>query len=125
MGRYTAFVDGVDVGNMAELTMTGGVIVERDEDYMGKGFWITEIEIGLNEYRVIDAYVNLENERLDWLGIEQDMGVTKDELDRERLAYLVYRYERIGDRLGLDISTFMNRSKLSRYMESVGIGGFV
>lgn len=38
MGRSRAFVDGVDVGNMAELTVTGGVIVERDEDHMGKGF---------------------------------------------------------------------------------------
>ena len=129
MRHYNAFVAGEDVGDTAELTWTGGVIVERDEDYPGVGYWITEIEIG-STYRMCSIYLDLEDERFDWDHIEQKKGVTQDESDREYLAYSVYKYCLVefplnGDGLKWDILTFEDRLELSQHMINVGFGSLI
>ena len=127
---YTLFVNGEEILDDVGILETGGALLLCDEEEVcsEKAYWVSELEVGVGEsgegYRVTDEYMYLACDWFDWDAIFEATGVRRDDEDRPKVAYEVFRYYKGLGKLG-DVMEFEDEYELREGMRDLGLSNFL
>lgn len=128
---YTVLMNGEETTDFGGLIDHGGVMLLCDDEEGGPegAYWLSELEVGVGEsgtgYRISEEYMYLGCEWFDWEAIYGATGVARDDEDRAKVAYEVFKYYRSVGKLSGDVYEYADEKALRIGMADRGLSKFV